>query len=56
VYDWQKVGFVSEGPDAEQNGVRFDTSLRGNSNTGHTYGGELSAGDRQALIEYLKTL
>ncbi|HVH26181.1 MAG TPA: cytochrome c [Vicinamibacterales bacterium] len=56
VYDWQKVGFVSEGPDAEQNGVRFDTSLRGNSNTGHTYGSELSAGDRQALIEYLKTL
>jgi mono/diheme cytochrome c family protein len=56
VYDWERVGFVSEGPDAEQNGVRFDTSLRGNSNTGHTYGRDLSASDRQALIEYLKTL
>jgi mono/diheme cytochrome c family protein len=56
VYDWQKVGFVAEGPDAEQNGVRFDTSLRGNSNAGHTYGRELSVPDREALIEYLKTL
>ena len=56
VYDWQKVGFVSEGPEAEKNGVRFDTSLRGNANTGHTYGRELSPADREALIEYLKTL
>ena len=56
VYDWQKVGFVSEGPDAEKNGVRFDTSLRGNGNQGHTYGRELSAAEREALLEYLKTL
>jgi mono/diheme cytochrome c family protein len=56
VYDWQKVGFVSEGPEAEKSGVRFDTSLRGNSNAGHTYGAELPAADREALIEYLKTL
>ena len=56
VYDWQRVGFVSEGPDAERNGVRFDTGLRGNGNTGHLYGRELSAADRDALLEYLKTL
>ncbi len=56
VYDWQRVGFVSEGPDAERNGVRFDTGLRGNGNTGHLYGRELSAADREALLEYLKTL
>jgi hypothetical protein len=55
VYDWQKVGFVSEGPDAERNGVRFDTSERGNGNTGHLYGHDLPAADREALIEYLKT-
>jgi mono/diheme cytochrome c family protein len=55
VYDWQRVGFVAEGPDAEREGVRFDTSLRGNSNAGHLYGRELSAADREALIEYLKT-
>jgi mono/diheme cytochrome c family protein len=56
VYDWQRVGFVSEGSDAERNGVRFDTGLRGNGNTGHLYGRELSAADRDALLEYLKTL
>ncbi len=56
VYDWQRVGFVSEGPDAERNGVRFDTGLRGNGNTGHLYGRELPGADRDALLEYLKTL
>jgi hypothetical protein len=55
VYDWQKVGFVSEGPDAERGGVRFDTSERGNSNAGHFYGRDLPAADREALLEYLKT-
>lgn len=55
VYDWDRVGFVSEGPDAEKGGVLFDTRLRGNSNAGHLYGQELSAADREALIEFLKT-
>jgi hypothetical protein len=55
VYDFQKVGFVSDGPDAERNGVRFDTSERGNSNAGHHYGRDLPPADREALIEYLKT-
>lgn len=55
VYDWERVGFVSEGPEAEKGGVMFDTRLRGNSNTGHLYGQELSAADREALIEFLKT-
>jgi hypothetical protein len=56
VYDWEQVGFVSAGPEAEKGGVRFDTSLRGNANRGHTYGSELPAEYREALIEYLKTL
>jgi hypothetical protein len=34
---------------------RFDTSLPGNSNRGHLWGTELSAADRTALLEYLKT-
>jgi mono/diheme cytochrome c family protein len=56
VYDWRGVGFVSTGPEAEQQGVEYDTSLRGNGNGGHTYGRELSVQDREALLEYLKTL
>ena len=55
VYDWQAVGFVSAGPEAEKQGVVFDTSVRGNGNGGHTYGRDLSVSDRESLIEYLKT-
>ena len=56
VYDWTGIGFVSSGPEAEAQGVRFDTTLRGNSNAGHLYGTQLSATEKQALIEFLKTL
>ncbi|HUI57368.1 MAG TPA: hypothetical protein VLY04_20470 [Bryobacteraceae bacterium] len=56
VYDQANMGFVSTGPQAELEGLRYDTSVRGNSNQGHTYGSDLSAADKQALIEYLKTL
>lgn len=56
VYDWPRVGFVAEGAEAEKAGVLFDTRLRGNSNAGHLYGRDLPAADRDALLEYLKTL
>jgi mono/diheme cytochrome c family protein len=55
VYDYDNVGFVTQGPDAERHGWRFDTSVRGNGNGGHEYGTELSAAQKAALIEYLKT-
>lgn len=56
VYDWRGIGFVSNGADAEKQGVAFDTSQRGNGNGGHTYGRDLSVQDRESLLEYLKTL
>jgi hypothetical protein len=34
----------------------FDTTLPGNSNVGHPYGTQLDPTQKQALIEYLKTL
>ncbi len=34
----------------------YDTTTLGYSNAGHTFGDALSAGDRAAVIEYLKTL
>jgi hypothetical protein len=55
VYDWTNVGFVSSGPDAEREGVRYSTKDRGNSNAGHLYGATLDAAAKSALIEYLKT-
>jgi mono/diheme cytochrome c family protein len=56
VYDWTDVGFVWRGPDAEREGVLFDTRLRGNHNTGHLYGHDLTREQREDLLEYLKTL
>jgi mono/diheme cytochrome c family protein len=56
VYDWQRVGFVST--IAEERGRKFfefDTRLRGNGNGGHLYGTALSAAEKRAVIEYLKT-
>lgn len=56
VYDWERVGFVSRGTDAEREGVRFDTTRRGNGNAGHQYGTERPTSEKLALLEYLKTL
>ena len=56
VYDWNDVGFIATGSDAEREGVRFDTSLPGNGNGGHVYGADLTPEDKTALLEYLKTL
>jgi hypothetical protein len=55
VYDWKNVGFVSSGPEAEREGVRFSTEERGNGNGGHLYGTKLDAAAKEALLEYLKT-
>jgi mono/diheme cytochrome c family protein len=66
-YDPVKLGYRT---DPITNGFEFDTSIRGNSNRGHEFrkdynkdkeikgviGPALSADDRKALIEYLKTL
>ena len=59
VYDPVRVGFVSNLPAA--NGAklfRFDTTVPGNGNGGHegkAYGTDLSAADKTALVEFLKT-
>jgi mono/diheme cytochrome c family protein len=56
VYDQVKVGFVTSGPEAERRGTLFDAAQPGNGNAGHLYGTDLSADDKRALLEYLKTL
>ena len=52
-FDPKKVGFVST---EDSKFFRFDTSLKGNRNTGHEYGRGLTDRQRYQLIEYLKTL
>lgn len=56
VLDTGRLGFVATGPAAEARGFLFDTGLRGNGNSGHLYGTDLSADDKRALLEFLKTL
>jgi hypothetical protein len=62
-YDPVKVGYRTE---PFPKGFEFDTSIRGNHNTGHEFsddskkqgviGAALTPDERRALIEYLKTL
>lgn len=56
LYDPVSVGFVSQGPEAERVGTRYDTTARAGSNQGHAFGTDLAPADKDALIEYLKTL
>jgi hypothetical protein len=56
VLDPQRVGFVSSGPDAERVGFKYDTSVAGNGNYGHLWGTMLTAAEKKALVEYMKTL
>jgi mono/diheme cytochrome c family protein len=55
VYDQARAGFVSDGPDAQRLGTLLDVTQPGNGNGGHTYGTTLSADQKRALVEYLKT-
>ena len=54
--DADNGGFIASGAEAERVGERYDTRLPGNDNGGHLYGTELSDGDKEALLAYLKTL
>lgn len=57
LFDGRNVGFVSNV--SRVGGTPFflyDTSLPGNSNQGHTYGTDLAPQEKEALLEYLKTL
>jgi hypothetical protein len=49
-FDTAEMGYADAGP------YVFDTGMRGNSNSGHEYGSQLSAEQKRELTEYLKTL
>ena len=56
VYDPATVGFITTGPEAERAGWRHDIAVRGDSNIGHTYGIDLRAEEKTALVEFMKSL
>ncbi|MGQ0648917.1 MAG: cytochrome c [Gemmatimonadaceae bacterium] len=55
VYDYERVGFVTDSARVAGKGWRFDTNARGNGNGGHEYGVNLTPAQKTALVEYLKT-
>jgi hypothetical protein len=55
-YDQTRIGFVTDRPDAQAAGTRFDTTLPANSNAGHVWGTTLDAARKRARLEFLKTL
>ncbi len=57
VFDPKKVGFASDVGEADgRSYFQHDTSVPGNSNDGHLYGTNLSAEEKEALVEFMKTL
>jgi hypothetical protein len=56
VFDYDSVGYVATGPEAERLGWKYETKERGNSNAGHLWGTQLAPDDKADLLEYLKTL
>ena len=52
-YDPVRLGFQQR---RTRGAVRFDTTVLGNGNGGHTYGTQLADAERMALIEFVKTL
>jgi hypothetical protein len=56
LYDPKQVGFDSISDEAKRVGTHFDTHVKGNGNGGHLYGTELPDDQKDALVEYLKTL
>ncbi|NRA70550.1 MAG: hypothetical protein HRU24_05955 [Gammaproteobacteria bacterium] len=49
-YDVGGAGYVNAGS------FLLDTTIRGNGKEGHTYGTQLSASDKLALLEYMKSM
>ena len=55
-YDLQRVGWDSTVPAVCAGPAVYDTALYGKGNQGHEFGLGLEAGERRAVLEYLKTL
>ena len=60
ILDTGRVGYRSDGfGSAREDLFLYDTSVPGNGNGGHegkSYGTELPAADKDAIVEYMKTL
>jgi hypothetical protein len=57
VYDQDRAGFIADiGSEGGRSFTKFDVNVLGNGNGGHEWAIDLPAGDKDALVEYMKTL
>ena len=61
VYDWKNLGYFSvpevvDGRAVCRGTFLYKTETPGNGNGGHFYGTDLGDGDKEALLEFIKTL
>ena len=54
-WPWQETGPRDDAPVNDRKYI-YDTTKTGHQNGGHTFGDALDPGERQALLEYLKTI
>ena len=55
-YNHENVGWSYESLENKIDKETYDTSIPGYGNTGHTFGDHLNENERNALLEYLKTI
>jgi mono/diheme cytochrome c family protein len=55
-FDKEKMGWKYERLDKKEGKETYDTTQQGYGNMGHTFGDVLTKEERQAVLEYLKTL
>ena len=56
VYDYENIGWKYKEENAPGGSATFNTTKPGCGNQGHYFGDKLSDAERDAVIEYLKTL
>lgn len=56
VYDYENLGYQYTTETRQDSRNTYNTTLKGYSNGGHTFGDKFTAAERKAVIEYLKTL
>ena len=55
-YDSENLGWNYTKEESKTDKSTYDSTLKGYGNGGHTFGDDLTAEERKALLEYLKTL
>ena len=55
-WPWVEVPYSWQDAPADERKHVYDTTLQGHWNTGHQFGDALSTAEREAVLEYLKTL